>query len=931
MKATQKHSNPNPIKIDEDDEGEGKELSHKSFKLKLLQKMGRFREENKKNSTNIEHRANKGTGSKKQEKWARMKEKRKLEFIRKHDSPTKPESSSTPMCMNLPGYKAHFKTTNPSTAQSNRGRLLQQDEEDDSEDSSEDSSDKSQQKETQRKEEVQAKGGGKSTKKTRTRLSLRLQIPTSKSWAGHLTTTPRGSTGKFGPMGRVAGSSGQSQDLAELAKSSVDSGGNSNNKGRQFLNGRQHKQTPHKKGPAPLPLQRSQTARGDLPLKRRGSLSSQSSSKKKDHQEDGVDGGSEVRQSISSGGSEEQEASPKNGVDLVELMRLMHQNMEPGEGVFEEHQHNNASPWRELHSAPYNAKETFQSKEWERFFMKYNVSAIWEDEDEEGDEEEVVWLTQQATVKEALDTMSQRRVNALPICLSETKWEEKDSLGKPNAAAEPDARERALRHLRRWRTAELQREVEKKRCKQQGKTVLGWIDLRDLLTFAIFKFPQPPSIDVGIDEVRRQGIEFTQHKIRDLTNIYGMGNCNSSTLHQRYRLAANDHITDLFRLMRSEKRFWVIPVYNDKRLPESKRSLIRVMDPFVVLKWLHRVIKENRTKSRFVGQLANRKICDWSAFEDSILGKRLLYFETEEMINNIDHFRFSKKELRANGLLTSAKKPSCTQSTTHLDCRTSQLGMGRHNFDPDNHLFTISADRSVIDAFKIIYNYKVFALGVMETKGKEKNTDYEESSEDENDSNADRSSDASEEEDEEDSTEAGTRSGDESRGSISKGHSSDSLSWRSMRTFKPIVEEDLLQGIPGRSYSEPVPPSREKQRLSRAKRVEEAKLPAGKLISHLSPSDLKNFEPFAMMRCLHMSVKDYLSSFKEKKPLVTCRRDTTLIELLDEMRRVEVTRVWLMEDGQGGKPIGLITLHDIITEVASSRTMLASEERPTPH
>lgn len=116
---------------------------------------------------------------------------------------------------------------------------------------------------------------------------------------------------------------------------------------------------------------------------------------------------------------------------------------------------------------------------------------------------------------------------------------------------------------------------------------------------------------------------------------------------------------------------------------------------------------------------------------------------------------------------------------------------------------------------------------------------------------------------------------------------------------------------------------------------------AGKLISHLSSSDLKHFEPYAMMRCLHMSIKEYLGCFKEKKPLVTCRRDTTLLQILEKMAREEVNRVWLLADEEdedeedaasghdrkskqqqqpkpkdnGGRPIGMISLADVITEV----------------
>jgi CBS domain-containing protein len=360
----------------------------------------------------------------------------------------------------------------------------------------------------------------------------------------------------------------------------------------------------------------------------------------------------------------------------------------------------------------------------------------------------------------------------------------------------------------------------------------------------------------------------------------------------------------------------------------------------------------------------------------------------------------------------------------------------KEKLDLNKHLFTISADRSVIDAFKIIYNYKVSALGVLEKKGKERNVDDDdESSSSESDSYDESSSssssssgeeeesvkrrkdqekargpslkeakamveatrDSSSDDDDESSSESDNSSdSDDSAASSSEDepgnnaattttstanhHPSQQSATNRQRPASPksTTDSQALSSHtkPTRSQSDPLGLSASKRanahdasdtvpakakthhgsaatkerkpsgsrgkrapaRITREEMVVRA-AQAGKLISHLSSSDLKNFEPFAMMRCLHMSIKEYLACFKEKKPLVTCRRDTTLLQLLEKMAREEVNRIWLLADEEddddeeeegdkghdrkakhepkdnGGRPIGMISLADIIAEV----------------
>ncbi len=56
-------------------------------------------------------------------------------------------------------------------------------------------------------------------------------------------------------------------------------------------------------------------------------------------------------------------------------------------------------------------------------------------------------------------------------------------------------------------------------CRRNG--FVGFIDVLDVMTYAIFKFPKPPSLDMEMEEMKRQNKEFTDQQIGTLVDIAG--------------------------------------------------------------------------------------------------------------------------------------------------------------------------------------------------------------------------------------------------------------------------------------------------------------------------------------------------------------------------------------------------------------------------
>lgn len=745
---------------DEEDarEERTKKLSRsKSFKMKLLQKIGRGSKEDKK-------------GTSKEQLTRSKMEKRKDEMIKSYDKKAQLDSSSrtagssshhnkelpsAAMCMNLPGYKSHIKRSASSSsspgaastsAMNNRGRqaadrqaqanssgmlLFEEGGSKETRRGADASKDRHHRGGELRLGDVFSPTGTPAASKTNGRA------PSPSSAAASSSASSSTWTSSATPKNKQKESEG---DLGKREKS---------HHRTSFLPGvsaRHH----HNQRPV------STAAPGAAAQDASAAVASP------------VAGSSRASGNFDSGEGEYVERG-EEGIDLMELQRQFQQVGAVGAGAggaggderraraAEDRVKGGARlPWWGLNAS--SGKEG-RRKEWERFFSGFKVSELWEDDEGEDEDEEddvdgcggkkVPYLTEETTVKEALDVMSERALNALPICLKEVDSSEgektKAKAADSDGSQEDEVRERALRHLRKWRKAELVRERERKQRKQRGKTVLGWIDLRDLLTFAVFKFPRPPSADTGIDEVRRQGIEFTQHKIRELVNIYGMNgahvvNEEGTGGQGRHRIAANDRMPAVFRMLRSEKGLRVLPVYDQSQLPAESRCLVRVLDTNAVVKWLHRIVQDNRLRSPFVRELANRQVRHWGAFADAILGKELIYFETEEMINNFDHFRASKRERRMSKLIVPFGSADGGSTVEVISKKTNGKtpsppptpnDHSKEKIDLNKHLFTISADRSVIDAFKILYNYKVSALGVLEKKGKERDVDDQSSSEEE--------------------------------------------------------------------------------------------------------------------------------------------------------------------------------------------------------
>jgi CBS domain-containing protein len=94
---------------------------------------------------------------------------------------------------------------------------------------------------------------------------------------------------------------------------------------------------------------------------------------------------------------------------------------------------------------------------------------------------------------------------------------------------------------------------------------------------------------------------------------------------------------------------------------------------------------------------------------------------------------------------------------------------------------------------------------------------------------------------------------------------------------------------------------------------------AGRLLYNLSASDLRGVTPDTV-HLLREPVEVFLARVEESDPtrpknLVTCFPDATLLEVMELVLRSHVHRVWVVD--QQHRPIGLITLTDILSKFAS--------------
>jgi len=89
----------------------------------------------------------------------------------------------------------------------------------------------------------------------------------------------------------------------------------------------------------------------------------------------------------------------------------------------------------------------------------------------------------------------------------------------------------------------------------------------------------------------------------------------------------------------------------------------------------------------------------------------------------------------------------------------------------------------------------------------------------------------------------------------------------------------------------------------------------GKLMGTLSVSDVRGVPLNNIQDTLQMSVRDFLTQTNQKEQ-VTCVPDSTLSEVMKSLVDNQVHRVWVVD--QGGKPIGVVTLTDIIRLFLSS-------------
>jgi len=221
----------------------------------------------------------------------------------------------------------------------------------------------------------------------------------------------------------------------------------------------------------------------------------------------------------------------------------------------------------------------------------------------------------------------------------------------------------------------------------------------------------------------------------------------------------------------------------------------------------------------------------------------------------------------------------------------------------------------VIDAFKIIYNYKIGGLGVLKKKGKEKDTDDSANEGDiEEEASPEPLHDVDNQEPGEDSERSDKDEGEQEEQS-DEGEVTESE--KESTSVEELGENpEVLEPSDGLNV--------ERSNTSQDTSVRCTKN-TGTLLAHISASDLKNFEPSAMIRCLHMSIEEYLSCFKDKMPLVCCHVEDTTAHILRLMENHAVTHLWIVEryDLQGcsektpdfGPPLGLLSLRDIIDEM----------------